>query len=288
MKYLLLDGFNLAFRAFYGMPELSRKDGFPTNALHGWMRTLWMLDDLEKPDRTLVFFDLGGAARQSALLADYKANRTDTPPALQQQFPYIKKLTLALGLGAIEAYGVEADDLLASWALRLGNDGHTVFIVSADKDLGQLVGGNVYQINPPPTANPKLGWRKLDAAAVEEKFGVPPRLIPDLLALTGDTSDNIPGIAGVGLKTAANWLRQYGGLEAIIANCGLLKPQRFQAAVHAQKEDLRRNLKMTMLDTSLAQGTLPEYTPDYPTVLALLEELEMPSTAREVEKRKRI
>lgn len=287
MKYLLLDGFNLAFRAFYGMPELARKDGFPTNALHGWMRTLWMLDDLEKPDRMLVFFDLGGAARQSALLADYKANRSDTPPALEKQFPYIKKLTSALGLGAIEAYGVEADDLLASWALRIGSDGHTVFIVSADKDLGQLVGGNVFQLNPPPTANPKLGWRKLDAAAVEEKFGVPPKQIPDLLALTGDTSDNIPGIDGVGLKTAAAWLRQYGSLEAIIANCGMLKPQRFQSAVHTQKEALRRNLKMTTLDTSLASGILPEFTPDYATALAILEEMEMPSTARELEKRRK-
>ncbi|MDX2111816.1 MAG: 5'-3' exonuclease H3TH domain-containing protein [Verrucomicrobiota bacterium] len=287
-KYLLLDGMNLAFRSFYGMPELARHDGLPTGAIHGWMRTLWMLEDQEKPDKLVVFFDLGAPTRHEALLPEYKANRSDCPPALAQQFPYIRRITTLLGLGGIEQHGVEADDLIAGWAKRLAGDGHEVIIVSADKDLGQLVGGTIYQLTPPPTANPKLGWRRLDAAGIEEKFGVPPRLVPELLALTGDSSDNIPGIDGAGFKTAAKWLNQYRSLEGVIDHCGELKPQRCQQLVHSQRDAIRRNLQMTTLDTSttLASDTLETSPGDLPAAIALLEELEMRSTADQLRRRR--
>ncbi len=285
MKYALVDGYNLAFRAFYGMPDLTRADGFPTGALHGWVRSLWWIDDNLKPDRMVVFFDLGGAARQEALHADYKANRVETPEALKQQIPHIKAWTRAMGYLGIEKEGVEADDLIAAYAKALGTPDNEVIIVSADKDLGQLVSLYVHQLLPPPTANPKLGWRRMDPVAIEERFGLPPAQIPDYLALVGDTADNIPGLKGVGPKTAVKWLRKYGTIEAIIANCGEIEPKRFQSLVHAGQEDLRRNLEMTRLDPEHALDPLDTNSADPAEVVRLLEEMEMGHSAKQARKR---
>ncbi len=286
MKIALVDGYNLAFRAFYGMPDLTRKDGFPTGALHGWVRSLWWVDDRLGPDRLVVFFDLGGAARQTALHADYKANRKETPPALEQQIPAIKQWTRAMGYAGVEQDGVEADDLIASCAVRRADAGDSVIVVSADKDLAQLVRPRVTQWMPPPTANPKLGWRELDEGAVVKKFGVKPSQIPDYLALIGDTSDNIPGLAGVGPKTAAKWLMQYKDIAGILAHSGELQPKRFQPLVHAAREDLLRNLEMTRLDTSLDVSAVDEASPADPdAVIALLQEMEMGASAKAARQR---
>ncbi|MCD8483540.1 MAG: hypothetical protein LR015_13315 [Verrucomicrobia bacterium] len=259
------------------MPALTRADGFPTGALHGWVKTLWFIEDHFKPKRMVVFFDLGGARRQTELHADYKANRSDTPVELEQQLPVIKQLTIALGYGGVESDGVEADDLIASAAVQCAQSGEQVAIISADKDLAQLVRPGICQWLPPPTAQPSLGWRCLDAQSVEDKFGVPPHKIADYLAIIGDTSDNIPGLHGVGPKTAAKWLQRYGNLEAIIAHCGELQPKRFQAVVHSQQELLRRNLLMTTLDTSL-QVDLPGFAPDLAQVCSILQTMEMSKT----------
>jgi DNA polymerase-1 len=276
-KYLLVDGYNMVFRAFYAMPEgLSRSDGLPTGAIHGWINSLSYLLEHEKPDQGVVFFDLGGASRQTALLAEYKANRASMPDALRAQMPFIKKLALLMGFGAIEREGVEADDLIATWARKLSERGDEARIVSADKDLGQCMTMlGVTQLLPPPTANAAVGWRVIDAAGVEEKLGVPPSRVADLLALVGDTSDNIPGLDGVGPKTAAKWLNQFGNLEGVIANCGDLKPVRFQGVVYKSKDFLRRNLAMTTLDYDVPTGTMDCPPRDNAALFALLEELEM-------------
>ncbi|NBD38154.1 MAG: 5'-3' exonuclease [Verrucomicrobia bacterium] len=279
MRYALLDGYNLAFRAFYGMPELTRADGFPTGALHGWVRTLWWVEDHVRADENLVFFDLGGASRQTALREDYKANRTETPEALEQQMPPIKEWTRAAGYRGIERDGVEADDLIAAYARRLAAEGHDVRIVSADKDLGQLVTDRIHQLLPPPTANPKIGWRELDPAEVEKKFGIRPDQIADYLAIVGDTSDNIPGLKGVGPKTAAKWLNQFGSLEEILAHSGELQPKRFQQLVHAEAENLRLNRRMTLLEDDHDTEDPGVTGKDPERALALLREMEMGRTA---------
>lgn len=281
----LVDGYNLAFRAYYGMPELTRADGFPTGALHGWVKTLWWIEDHIKPERMVVFFDLGGAARQTALQADYKAHRSEMPEALERQVPEIKRLTRQLGYGGVELEGVEADDLIAGWALELGAAGREVIVVSADKDLGQLVGGTVRQLVPPPTANPRLGWRTLDAAGVREKFGVGPERIAAYLALVGDSADNIAGLRGVGPKTAVKWLQQYGTLEAVIAHCGELQPKRFQAMVHAEQARLRVNLEMTQLDAARGVDWALVAAAEPTAALALMEAMEMGKTAAQYRKR---
>jgi DNA polymerase-1 len=275
MKFLLVDGFNLAYRCFFAIPELTRSDGFPTNALHGWVKSLWKLADQERPDATLVFFDLGGAQDRLALHPEYKAHRAEMPEALVRQLPYVKTLTRAMGLAGIEKDGVESDDLLASEAVTLARDGHEVLIVSSDKDFAQIVGERIQIMLPPPTANPKLGWRRLDAAGVAEKFGVPPARIADYLALVGDSSDNIPGVAGVGPKTAAKWLGEHGSLEQVIAHAAELNPERFRATVAADADRLRLNLKLTTLNLSLAPVPTERPEPQPGELFRLLGELEM-------------
>lgn len=284
-KWLLVDGFNLAYRCFFAVPELTRADGFPTNALHGWVKSLWKLADQEKPDVTLVFFDLGGAQDRLALHPEYKAQREEMPEALEKQIPYVKSLTRALGYAGIEQDGVESDDLLASEAVARAKVGDDVLIVSADKDFAQIVSDRIKILLPPPSANPKLGWRLLDAAGVGEKFGVPPAQIADYLALVGDTSDNIPGIDGVGPKTASKWLQQFGSLEGVIAHAAELKPDRFQEAVRTQADRLRLNLKLTTLNLALPtiEARMPVVQPE--ELYRLLAELEMRSSLNEARTR---
>ena len=284
-KWLLVDGFNLAYRCFFAIPELSRADGFPTNALHGWVKSLWKLADQEKPAGTLVFFDLGGAQDRLALHPEYKAQREEMPEALEKQLPYVRALTRAMGCVGIEQEGIESDDLLAAEAVVLARQGHDVLIVSSDKDFAQIVNQQIKILLPPPTANPKLGWQVRDEAGVREKFGVPPSQIADFLALVGDTSDNIPGINGVGPKTAAKWLSEYGDLERVIAHAAELQPERFRTAVAAEADKLRRNLKLTTLNVSLPSLVLSTPTPAPEELYRLLETLEMRSALAEARQR---
>lgn len=284
-KWLLIDGFNLAFRSFYAIPNLTRSDGFPTNALHGWVRTLWSLQDKEKPDHIAVFFDLGGSHARLELHPEYKAHRTETPQALKDQFPWIKKITTALGLPLIEEYGIEADDLIASAAIKLHNEGHEVYIVSADKDFGQLLRPGIFQLLPPPTANPKLGWRTLDEAALLEKFFVTPKQIVDYLALIGDTSDNIPGIPGVGPKIAARWIAEYGSIDAILAKANYIQPPRFQIILSNMKALLTMNVAMIKLKTDLKVELKVESSPDINALKEIFESMEMKTILANAQKR---
>jgi DNA polymerase-1 len=284
-KWLLVDGYNLAYRCFFAIPELTRADGFPTNALHGWVKSIWKLADQEKPEGTLVFFDLGGAQDRLAIHPEYKAQREEMPEALAKQLPYVRSLTRALGCVGIELEGVESDDLLAAEAVALARAGHEVLIVSSDKDFAQIVDERIKILLPPPTANPKLGWQVRDAAGVREKFGVPPVQIADYLALVGDTSDNIPGITGVGPKTAAKWLAEWGSLEGVIAHAAELQPERFRAAVASEADKLRRNLKLTTLNVALPSLVLSKPTPAPEELYRLLEELEMRSALQEARQR---
>lgn len=284
-KWLLVDGFNLAYRAFFALPELTRADGFPTGALHGWVKGLWKLSDQERPEAMLVFFDLGGAQDRLALHPEYKAQRAEMPEALRQQIEPIKQFTRAMGLVGIEQDGVESDDLLAAQAVALANAGHESIIVSSDKDFAQVVNDRIKIMLPPPSANPKLGWRLMDAAGVQEKFGVPPAQIADYLALIGDTSDNIPGLDGVGPKTAAKWLAEYGSLEGVIAHAADLKPERFREKVAAGAEQLRINLKLTTLNLDLPTVAAEKVAARPEELYALLEAMEMRNALAEARKR---
>jgi DNA polymerase-1 len=284
-RWLLIDGFNLMYRCFFATPALTRADGFPTNALHGWVKSVWRLMDQEKPDHTVVFFDLGGAQDRLALHPEYKAQRKEMPEELAQQIPYVKSLTISLGLAAVEQNGVESDDLLASCAVRCAAQGDEVLIVSSDKDFAQIVSDRIKLLLPPPSAQPKLGWRRLDASGVQEKFGVLPSQIADYLALMGDASDNIPGLSGVGPKTAAKWLASHGSLEGLIAAADTIEPERFRVPLREAAERLRLNLRLTTLNLQLSLPELRQGEPNLTTLFDTLGAMEMRTTLEEARSR---
>lgn len=276
-KIFLCDGHNLAFRAFYGIRELSRSDGFPTNMIHGWVRSFWRLEDDFSPDEIWVYFDHGGCPARENILPQYKANRGAPPEGFSQQLEIVKELTGAMGYGWGQNEGLEADDLIATKVKELRGQDCKVTIVSSDKDLAQLVSSNVEQLLPPPTANPRIGWRMLNETGVNEKFGVSPEAILDYLAIIGDQSDNIPGLSGVGPKTAVKWIQEFGDMENLIANAGRLNPKRFCSVVYERREDLRRNLKLIKLISDV------DYSPIVPKPVCL-EKLENIFTAMEMSK----
>ena len=284
-RWLLIDGFNLVYRCFFATPALTRSDGFPTNALHGWVKSVWRLIDQEKPDHTVVFFDLGGSQDRLALHPEYKAQRAEMPADLEKQIEPVKRVTRALGLAAVEQDGVESDDLLASCAVACAAAGDDVLIVSSDKDFAQIVNARIKILLPPPSAQPKLGWRLLDAGGVGEKFGVPPAKIADYLALIGDTSDNIPGLSGVGPKTAVKWLEKYGDLEGILGANAMIEPERFRAPLAEASTRLRLNRRLVTLNLCLPLPAVHQTPADVPSLLAFLKEMEMRTTLAEAEKR---
>lgn len=284
-KWLVVDGYNLVFRSFYAIPRLSRSDGFPTNAIHGWLRSLWKLSDEENPEEILVVFDLGDDQEKLALLPEYKADRAEMPEELRRQIPVIKELTRKLGSDLVELAGVEADDIIGSYARALAKEGHEVHIVSADKDFAQCVGERVRMMVPPPTANAKVGWSRLDSAGVKAKFGVTPEQIPDYLSLIGDTVDGIPGVRGVGPKTAVKWLERYGTVQGILDHVDELKPDRFREKVAAARSDLERNLRLTRLNCEVELPPFQKYELDREGLFSLLSELEMKNHLKEARRR---
>lgn len=269
----MIDGYNLGFRCYYAMPELTRTDGFPTGALHAFFASLLKLSGMDAPHSTAVFFDCGGSRRRRELFPQYKANRAATPDDFRRQIPAMKDLCQLFGFESVESNGIEADDLLSSCALRVKAAGGMATIVSADKDFAQIVSPNIRQLLPP---KPRVkDWTVLDSVGVKTKFGVAPAQIPDFLAIVGDSADNIPGLDGVGPKTAAKWLKDYGDLETLVKRADWVKPERFRTHIAEAAERLRLNLKLVTIDTSFEIPPPAHKTPDFAELVKFLDNMEM-------------
>jgi DNA polymerase-1 len=202
----VIDAMNYIFRAYHALPDnITAPSGMLTNAVLGYLRTLLRIIKERKPEYMAAAFEGGGSFRSSVFTA-YKANRKQTPVDLEDQFDYCRKITEAIGVTCLEVNDYEADDVIGTIAVRMSSLGHPVVIVTGDKDMSQLVCDSVqvYDIA-------KENW--LNESAVREKFGVAPSQIPDLLALHGDSVDNIPGVTGVGEKTARQILSVCNGVE---------------------------------------------------------------------------
>jgi len=208
---ILIDASGWLFRAFHALPPLTSSAGQPTGAIYGMVNMLRRLLREYRPARIAVVFDAPGKTFRDEIYVDYKANRDATPEDLSSQFAGVVDVVRALGLPLLQVDGVEADDVIGTLAKRAEDAGHDVLIVTSDKDMAQLVDARVHLLDT-------MKNRRLDAAGVEEKFGVPPERIVDYLALVGDTSDNIPGVPMVGPKTAAKWLKEHGSLAGIVAH----------------------------------------------------------------------
>jgi len=205
----LIDAMNYIFRAYYGMPDsIIAPSGMKTNAVLGYLRTLLRIIREQDPPYMAAAFE-GAHSFRRKMFADYKANRKAPPEDLKLQFSYCRRITEAVGIASFDIETYEADDVLGSIAVRMAEAGHPVVIVSGDKDLAQLVDDRIHIYDLA-----KNTW--LDAAAVKTKLGVEPSQVPDLLALLGDSVDNIPGIQGVGGKTAGKLLSVCRTIEDIV------------------------------------------------------------------------
>jgi DNA polymerase-1 len=209
-KVYLIDGSGYIFRAFYAVAPLSTSQGFPTNALFGYTRMLLKLLAESKSTHVVAVFDAGRETFRTKLYPEYKANRVEMPPELSAQMPYFREISRALGLPVLELPDYEADDIIGTLSSRLHQAGVPVVIVSGDKDMMQLVGEGVEVWDT-------LKEQHYGPAEVKAKWGVGPQHIIDFLALTGDSSDNIPGLEGIGPKTAVQLIERYGSVEQIAA-----------------------------------------------------------------------
>ena len=242
----LIDGSNFMFRAFHALPSLTSPSGVPVNALHGFVRMIQALRKEFAPEVFVAVFDHGGPTFRSALYPEYKAHRPPPPEDLIPQIPLIRAATTALGLPAIEVAGVEADDIIATYTMQAQRDGRRVIIVSSDKDLMQLVDlGD--ETRPAVLLYDTMKLKLLGPAQVVDKFGVPPDQLGDLLALTGDTSDNIPGVPGIGPKTAATLLAEYGSLERLLAGTATIKQAKRREVIEANADKARLSRKLVEL-----------------------------------------
>ena len=285
-KALLIDGMNLVFRSFHALPHFSNQAGLPTGAVHGFMKTFWKLQDMEKPWASLVFFDSREPTRHHKIHPHYKAQRAETPQELIRQIPLLIELLDTFGIPVIRQAGVEADDLIASAAAAQSAKGRFALIVSSDKDFAQcLKDPSIALLLPPSTHRPTAPWRHWGPEEVLKKFGVSPAYIPDYLALTGDSSDNIQGIAGVGPKTAAKWIREQGALSDILAHLECLKPERLALKIKAAKKLLERNMELVTLERHHFVDLPSPKTPQVDQFRELLERLELSQILKEALKR---
>jgi DNA polymerase I len=236
---ILIDGSSWLFRAFHALPPLTNAQGEPTGAIYGLGSMLRKLNKDYAPERLCVVFDPKGRTFRDDIYAEYKANRSETPEDLSAQFPWILQLLEAQGTPVLTVDGFEADDVIGTLAKQGESAGLEVLIVTGDKDMAQLVNNRVKLLDT-------MKNRTLDAAAVREKFGVGPETIIDYLALMGDSSDNVPGVRGVGEKTAAKLLNEYGSLAQLIARADEVKGK-VGENLRAHLDQLPVNVQLTTI-----------------------------------------
>ena len=214
--FCLVDGSGFIFRAFHALPPMSREDGTPTNAVFGFTNMLIkLIDDLEA-NHCAVIFDTARKTFRNDIYDQYKANRPPAPEELIPQFSIIREAVKAFNLACIEMDGFEADDLIASYTKLAIREGAKVTIVSSDKDLMQLVSDEVVMHDP-------MKNKYIGVAEVIEKFGVEPQKVIDVQSLAGDSADNVPGVPGIGVKTAAQLITEYGDLDSLLSNANEIK-----------------------------------------------------------------
>jgi len=247
-KLILIDGYGFVFRAYHAMARsnLTRPDGTPVGAVYAFTNMLIKTITDHASDYIAVVFDAGKDTFRNEIYSEYKANRPPAPDDLIPQFPLVRQAAQAMNLSIIEKAGYEADDLIATYTKRACDLGHEVVIISSDKDLMQLVGEGVCMYDP-------LKGREIRDEQVLEKFGVAPDKVLDVLSLMGDSSDNIPGVPGIGPKTAAELINQYGSLDAVLERAGEIKQNKRRETLieNADKARLSRDLVSLHFDVPI-------------------------------------
>ena len=268
-KLVLIDGSGYIFRAFHALPPMSRTDGTPVNAVFGFTKMLLKLIDDLAPHSVAVVFDAGRVTFRNDIYSEYKANRTDPPEELVPQFALVRDAAHAMSLPVIEMPGFEADDVIATYAKLAKEQGRQTIIVSSDKDLMQLVNDDVEMLDP-------MKQRRIGIDEVFEKFGVAPDRVIDVQSLAGDSTDNVPGVPGIGIKTAAELITQFGDLDALLAAAETIKqPKRRENLIaHADKARISRQLVTLATDVAVPLAISDLKTPqrDADKLLAFVTE----------------
>ena len=279
----LIDGSGYLFRAYHALPPLSRKsDGLPTGAVSGYCNMLWkLLEDMrdgDRPTHLAVIFDAGKTTFRNAIYPQYKANRPEPPEDLIPQFPLVRDATRAFNVACIEEAGFEADDLIATYARLAREAGAKVTIVSSDKDLMQLViDGEIELLDT-------MKNKRIASAEVMEKFGVPPNKVIEVQALAGDSVDNVPGVRGIGVKTAAELINAYGDIETLLGRANEIKQPKRRETLIENAENARISLKLVTLDDHVKLPTGIEsfgtHEPEPLTLIGFLKTMEFTTLTR--------
>src|SRR5580698_5273692 len=280
----LVDGSGYIFRAYHALPPINRKsDGLQLNAVFGFCNMLWkLLRDMkadEKPTHLAVVFDKSEKTFRTEMYQDYKAHRPDPPDDLIPQFKFIREAVHAFDLPCLEQNGFEADDLIATYARLASEAGATTSIVSSDKDLMQLVSDQV-------TLFDTMKDKRIGRDEVIEKFGVPPEKVIEVQALIGDSTDNVPGVPGIGVKTAAQLIGEYGDLETLLKRANEIKQDKRRQTLLDNADAARMSKKLVTLDTDVKLDVpiedLAVHEPDYKNLIAFLKAMEFSSLTRRV------
>ncbi|MFD0782675.1 5'-3' exonuclease H3TH domain-containing protein, partial [Micromonospora azadirachtae] len=255
-RLLLVDGHSLAYRAFFALPveNFSTTTGQPTNAVYGFTSMLINVLRDEQPTHIVVAFDVSRRSFRTERYAEYKAGRSETPTDFKGQVSLVKEVLAALRIPVVEMEGYEADDVIATLACQARDQGMSVLITSGDRDAFQLVGENVTVLYPRKGVS---DLARMDPAAIEAKYGVPPERYRDLAALVGETSDNLPGVPGVGPKTAAKWITAYGGVDGVVARADEIKGKAGDS-LRERLADVIRNYEINCLVSDLELPLRPE------------------------------
>jgi DNA polymerase-1 len=278
-KLFLIDGNSFCYRAFYAIRSLVNSKGQPTNAVYGFITMLQKLVKENQPDMLAVAFDLKGPTFRHEKFDDYKAHRKPMPDDLVTQIPYIKKVVEAYNIPIFELQGYEADDVLATLAKRAETKGMDTFIVTGDKDALQLVNDNIKVFNTHKEV-------VFDASKVKEAFGVGPERMTDIMALMGDATDNIPGITGIGEKTAIELISEFGSLDSLYENLDKIKSESRKKLLSENERSARLSKELAVLDTNVPIdidfNDLRLKDPDDSKLLELFRELEFKTLVRDV------
>ena len=287
MRLLLVDGHYYLYRSFYAIRGLRNSRGEPTNAIYGYAKAIRkMLSDL-KPDLAAVIWDRGLPSRRTTLQPEYKQNRTEMPDDLRPQEEWLKENIPLFGPASVSLQDTEADDLIATYARSASAEGVEVIIATNDKDILQLTCDRIRIYSTAKTDAGAEGFRLLGLPEVQEKWGVLPSQIADVLALTGDSSDNIPGVPGIGDKTAVALITTHGSIETLLAEPNAISNPKLREKIIASRELITANREMVRLDEDLplphAWSTF-QIRPKYPELIQALRECEFKGLLEEVQR----
>src|SRR5215471_12161561 len=280
----LVDGSGYIFRAYHALPPITRKsDGLQLNAVYGFCGMLHkLLRDMKpdaRPTHLAVVFDKSERTFRTEMYSDYKAHRPDPPDDLIPQFAFIREAVRAFDLPCLEQAGFEADDLIATYVRIACEAGATATIVSSDKDLMQLVTDCVVMYDT-------MKDRRIGIPEVIEKFGVPPDKVIEVQSLIGDSTDNVPGVPGIGVKTAAQLIGEYGDLETLLSRAGEIKQEKRRQSLIENAERARLSKKLVTLDAHVALevplADLAVHDPDYKRLIAFLKAMDFSALTRRV------